>query len=49
MTRMEFILGLGLNGGRIIRGRIIPYYTVLYEEGVTTPRIIGIISIKYVK
>jgi hypothetical protein len=26
-------LGLGLNGGRIIRGRIIPYHTVLYHQG----------------
>ena len=38
-------LGLGLIGGRIIRGLIIPYDTVLYHRGVMTPRIIGIISI----
>ena len=41
------ILGLGLIGGRIIRGCITPYDTVLYHRGVMTgcmtPRIIGII------
>ena len=39
------LLELGLNGGRIIRGRMIPYDTVLYHEGVVATRIIGIISI----
>lgn len=38
-------LGLGLIGGRIIRGRIIPYDMVSYHRAVITPRIIGIISI----
>jgi hypothetical protein len=40
---------LGLNGGRIIRGRIIPFNTVSYDEGVITTCIIGKISLKLVK
>ena len=45
----RWIVGLGLIGGRIIQGCIIPYDTVLYHRQVMTPRIIGIISIQYVK
>jgi hypothetical protein len=44
-----YILVLGLNGGRIIRGRIIPSNTVSYDEGVINTCIIGKFSFKLVK
>jgi len=35
--KQSFWLVLGLNGGRIIRGRIIPSNTVSYDEQVKMP------------